>query len=508
MMQNRPAIVAVGRTKFGEHYGKEPEKLIEEAWLAASRECSIERKDLEACYLSDCFLPITNKLGLEEGFLSELTELHVPMEVTRSVSAALLTACNAIQAGVYSTVLVGGIEKMTDRWDKIRDDLMLLDDPWSYYAGGTPESNHELMLRAYIKKYGITGESLEQLNVALAQVTVKNHANATKNEYAQFQRKITIEQVLNARKAAHKPLGLYDFAPISDGASALILTSEAIAKKMTKQPVYVLAVGIRNGLPELPGREDLTHFVAAELAMEKPPKHAGVVPCDIQIVEVYDQSTVMEMVSLEDLASANPEPLGKVSTVAKMATRNRRQTAFVNTNGGLKADGNPLGATGGAQIFEIFGRLRGEAGGRQVKQGSAPPKYGCTQEFEGFGTKSYVSILGESKMSSEPIERRVSYLGDRLKATRCQICGKEYFEVRDYCGNCGRKSFGKMSSIDLFYEKGKLELCTLVKEPTNKFMKLETYVYGIISFHDGKIRVPGRLTDQIVQDGETLIFRA
>ena len=120
-MQNRPAIVAVGRTKFGEHYGKEPEKLIEEAWLAASHECDLERRDLEACYLSDFFLPITNKLGLEEGFLSELTELHVPMEVTRSVSAALLTAYHAIQAGVYSTVLVGGIEKMTDRLGKIRD---------------------------------------------------------------------------------------------------------------------------------------------------------------------------------------------------------------------------------------------------------------------------------------------------------------------------------------------------------------------------------------------------
>jgi hydroxymethylglutaryl-CoA synthase len=109
-------------------------------------------------------------------------------------------------------------------------------------------------------------------------------------------------------------------------------------------------------------------------------------------------------------------------------------------------------------------------------------------------------------MSSEPIERRVSYLGDRLKASCCQICGKEYFEVRDYCGNCGRKSFGKMTSIDLFYDKGKLELCTLVNEPTNKFMKLGSYVYGIVSFHNGKIRVPGRLTDQIVNDGETVDF--
>ena len=268
-MQNRPAIVAVGRTKFGEHYGKEPEKLIEEAWLAASNECNIERKDLEACYLSDCFLPITNKLGLEEGFLSELTELHVPMEVTRSFSAALLTACHAIQAGVYSTVLVGGIEKMTDRWDKIRDDLMLLDDPWSYYAGGTPESNHELMLRAYIKKHHITGENLNKLNMALAEVTVKNHANATKNKFAQFQRKITIEQVLNARKSAHKPLGLYDFAPVSDGASALILTSELVAKKTTKQPISVLGVGSATDYLNYPKREDLSHFVATRICYEK-----------------------------------------------------------------------------------------------------------------------------------------------------------------------------------------------------------------------------------------------
>jgi len=109
-------------------------------------------------------------------------------------------------------------------------------------------------------------------------------------------------------------------------------------------------------------------------------------------------------------------------------------------------------------------------------------------------------------MSSEPIERRVSYLGDRLRGRRCQLCGKEYFEIRDYCGNCGRKSFGKMEDIDFFYEKGRLELCTLVTEPTNKFTKLGTYVYGIVSFHDGKIRVPGRLTDKIIKDGEAVDF--
>jgi hydroxymethylglutaryl-CoA synthase len=95
-----------------------------------------------------------------------------------------------------------------------------------------------------------------------------------------------------------------------------------------------------------------------------------------------------------------------------------------------------------------------------------------------------------------------------LKGTRCTICGKEYFEIRDYCANCGRKSFGKMVETDLFYERGKLEICTLVNEPTNKFTKLGSYIYGIISFHDGKIRVPGRLTDRMIKCDEQVDFAA
>ncbi len=111
-------------------------------------------------------------------------------------------------------------------------------------------------------------------------------------------------------------------------------------------------------------------------------------------------------------------------------------------------------------------------------------------------------------MSSEPIERRVSYLGDRLRGSRCQICGKEYFETRDYCGTCGRKSLGKMFGTDLFYDVGELEVCTLVNEPTNKFTRLGTYIYGTISFHNEKIRVPGRLTDRIVKGEESIDFSA
>jgi acetyl-CoA C-acetyltransferase len=397
-MQNRPVIVAVGRTKFGEHYDKKPEKLIEEAWLAASNECNLERKNLETCYISDYFLPITNKLGLEEGFLSELTELHVPMEATRSFSAALKTACHAIQAGVYSTALVGGIEKMTDRLDKIRDNLMSLDDPWSYYAGGTNEANHELMLRAYIKKHDIQGEKLEKMYNALAQVAIKNHANGAKNPYAQYQRKISLETVLNSRKAVNKSLGLFDYAPVTDGATALILTNEKIAKQMDVTPVYIYEYDSATDYLTYSARNELSHFVAAQLAMKKTLKSSEIDAWDIKLWQVNDQSTMMELVSLEDLGYC---PAGTAwKSIVESCPNDKGcyeidgKELYVNMNGGLKADGNPLGATGGAQIYELFRQLTGKADQRQVIINGSTPKYGGALEFEGFGTKAYVNILG------------------------------------------------------------------------------------------------------------------
>jgi hydroxymethylglutaryl-CoA synthase len=100
----------------------------------------------------------------------------------------------------------------------------------------------------------------------------------------------------------------------------------------------------------------------------------------------------------------------------------------------------------------------------------------------------------------------VSHIGDRLRGSRCELCGKEYFKHRDYCGSCGRESFGKMKNIDFFYEEGTLETCTLVDRPTNKFTRLGPYIYGLVSFHDGLVRFPGRLTDKIISDDETVDF--
>jgi acetyl-CoA C-acetyltransferase len=386
----------MGRTKFGEHYEKAPEKLIEEAWLKASLAAGIERRNLDAAYISDYFLQLTNKIGIEEGFISELTELHVPMEKTRSFSSALFNACNAIQAGRYEIVLVGGVEKMTDRWDKIRDDLMLLEDPWSYYAGCTPEANHELMLREYIRKYAITGEQLETLKNALAQIAVKNHHHALKNNYAQYQREIRVENVLNERRKAHKTLGLYDFAPVSDGSAVIILASSEISKKRANKPIYLTASASATDFVMFPARAQRTGFVASSIAMKNALKMADIKINEIQIAELYDQSTLLEMVSLEDLGFSER---GKAWQIINESCKEHNgfykidsRQLFVNTDGGLKADGNPLGATGGAQVFEVVTQLRGDAEDRQVKP-NKELRVGCVSELEGFGTKAYVHIM-------------------------------------------------------------------------------------------------------------------
>jgi len=399
-MKDFPVIIGVGRTRFGEHYELDPEDLIDEAGLMALESAGIERKDMDACYISDYLLQVTNKMGLEEGFISQLLELNIPIEKMRSFSSALMNACHAIEAGKYDIVLVGGMEKMTDRWSKIRDNLMLLIDHWSYYAGGTPESNHELLLREYIRKYSIAGGDLEKIMLTLAQISAKNHRNAISNEYAHFRREVDVKRVLAARAEERKLLGLYDFAPISDGATALILASSRRAKEYANEPIYVLASSLATDFISYPSRLDRTGFMASRIAMEKALKMANISLDDIKLLEVYDQSTVLEMVSLEDLGfvekgTAWIKLYENFEDYKGFYNLNGRQV-YVNTNGGLKADGNPLGATGGAQIFEVVKQLKGEAGQRQIKP-DGDLLYGCIQEIEGFGTKVYIHILGREK---------------------------------------------------------------------------------------------------------------
>ncbi|MDH5690560.1 MAG: thiolase domain-containing protein, partial [Candidatus Bathyarchaeota archaeon] len=163
---------------------------------------------------------------------------------------------------------------------------------------------------------------------------------------------------------------------------------------------YVLGSSSATDYITFPSREDRTGFIANTLAMQTALKQAKVDINDIQIAELYDQSTLLEMISLEDLGFSKR---GKAWLDIYDSCKEycgfyeiEGRKLFVNLNGGLKADGNPLGATGGAQIFEIVKQLRGEAGSRQVEVNGDPPRLGCVSELEGFGTKAYIHILGRS----------------------------------------------------------------------------------------------------------------
>ncbi len=254
------------------------------------------------------------------------------------------------------------------------------------------------MLREYIKKYDIKGNDLETLNIALAQVAVKNHKQATKNDCAQYQREISVDKVLSERKKANKALALYDYAPVSDGAAAIILASPDIAKKHFDPDTTIYVVGSASATDYVtyPAREERTGFIASSIAMNNALMMARIKAGNIQIAELYDQSTLLEMVSLEDLSFSKKgtawQDINQSCNDFQGFYNIHGKELFVNTNGGLKADGNPLGATGGAQVFEVVTQLRGKAGERQVKTDD-DLRVGCILELEGFGTKAYVHIL-------------------------------------------------------------------------------------------------------------------
>ncbi|MCW1300956.1 MAG: hypothetical protein QW507_02925 [Candidatus Nanoarchaeia archaeon] len=396
------AIVGVGRTKFGELFEKQPEELIEEAGLMALESAGVEKKELKACFLADYFLPLTNKIGVEEGMLAEMLGTNIPMEKFRSFNGALANAANALELKKYDVVLVGGLEKMTDRLDKIRDDLMILEDPWSFHTGATPEANHELLAKEYMKP--LSAEERNKFLHALGWISVKNHGNALKNEYAHFRRKINLEDVLKARSKG-RVLGMYDFAPISDGATALIATRPELADCF-EEKIYLVASGSATDYLSYHAREERNSLRAVKLAcataLHQLKNLIGETPDrllnKIKIVETYDQSTLLELLSLEDLGFVERGKAWKIvfeslEGINKFPAPYKTEAGeiYFNTNGGLKADGNPLGATGGAQVFEIFRQLTGKAGEMQVDT-----EYALSLELEGFGTKAYVNIFSKA----------------------------------------------------------------------------------------------------------------
>ncbi len=382
------AVIGIGMTKFGELWDKSFRDLVAEAGVKAIMDAGIEGKDIDAMYIggmsSGGFVEQEHvaPLAIE---VAGLEDFHIPATRVEGACAsgglAMRQGYIAVASGIHDIVLVGGAEKMTDVVGTEATNVLAsaADREWEAFFGMTFPGLYALMARYHMHKYGTTQEQL-------ASVAVKNHYNGSMNPNAQFNRKISIEDVLASPMVAD-PLHLLDCSPITDGAAAAILAPLDIAKKYTDKIVKILASTQASDTISLHNRKRFDALPAAIHAARQAYKMAGVEPKDIDVAEVHDCFTIAEIMAIEDLGFFEKGKGGKATEEGLTAIDGQIP---INTSGGLKAKGHPVGATGIAQINEIVMQLRGEAGKRQVKDA----EIGLTHNVGGSGGTAVVHILG------------------------------------------------------------------------------------------------------------------
>jgi acetyl-CoA C-acetyltransferase len=277
-------------------------------------------------------------------------------------------------------VVVGGAEKMLDVVSDVASEYMNAtgDNTWEGLFGATIPGLYAMMARMHMHRYGTTREQL-------AQIAVKNHKNGSMNPLAHFQNIITVQNVLKAPYVA-EPLGQLDCAPVSDGAAALVLCDMRTAKDHCSNPIKVSGTGQGSDTLSLSNRGDITGLWATRKAAKAAYDMAGCGPNDIDVAEVHDSFTIGEVIAVEDLGFF---PKGKGGLAVEEGSTTLGGRIPINTSGGLKARGHPLGATGIAQINELVLQLRGKCGERQVKGA----KRGLAHSVGGTGGTAIVHIL-------------------------------------------------------------------------------------------------------------------
>jgi len=274
---------------------------------------------------------------------------------------------------------VGGVEKMTHRTTpEVTEYLAMASDfPFEQWHGITFPGLYALMATAHMHKYGTTEEQM-------AMVAVKNHHNGSLNPKAHMQKEITLEQALSSRVVAW-PLKLFDCSLITDGASCLILTKPELAKKFTDIPVHIIGSGHACDTIGLYERKELTTLNAGKLAGQEAYRMAKIKPKDVDVAEVHDCFTIAEIIAYEDLEFCEP---GKGGKLIEEGTTQIDGQVSVNTSGGLKSKGHPVGATGTAQAYEMYLQLTDQAEKRQVKNA----EIGLSHNVGGSGATATVHI--------------------------------------------------------------------------------------------------------------------
>ena len=315
----------------------------------------------------------------EEAGIVGAPVVHVE-NACASAGFALREGVRAIQSGASDVVLVAGLEKMTDLPSERRRYWLGVsgDTEWERLNGLTFAGVYALIASRHHAEHGTPRE-------ALAQVAVKNHANGALNPNAQFRKAVTIDQVLSAPRVAD-PLGLLDCCPVTDGAAALLLVGEEMARRFTDTPVLVAGSGAGSDYLALQERASLTSFSATRWAADQAFHAAGLDRKAIQLLEVHDCFTIAELLALEDLGFAAPGEAARMTMAGETARSGRWP---VNPDGGLKAKGHPIGATGASQAYEVFQQLRRTAGERQVPGAERA----LTHNVGGSGASATVTIF-------------------------------------------------------------------------------------------------------------------
>jgi len=380
------SIVSAGLSKFGKLEGLYAREIFAEAAKEAFDRCPNldPKKDIKALFVGHMGESYEHQGHTGATVADWAGLLHIPATRTEtacaSSGAALRAGVFAVLSGLCDVVMVGGVEKMTHRTTpEVTEYLAMASDfPFEQWHGITFPGLYALMATAHMHEYGTTEEQL-------AMVAVKNHHNGFLNPKAHMQKEVTLEKALSSRVIAW-PLKLYDCSLITDGGSCVIITKPEIAKKYTDMPIQIIGSGQASDSIGMYERESLTSLIAAKIAARQAYEMAGVKPEDVDVAEVHDCFTIAEIIGYEDLGFCKQGEGGRLVESGETKLEGKLP---VNTSGGLKSKGHPVGATGTAQAYEIYLQLTEQAEKRQVKD----TKVGLAHNVGGSGATATVHIF-------------------------------------------------------------------------------------------------------------------
>ena len=349
-------IIGGGMTPFGKHLEKSLKDLGREACFNALKDADVQPSEIEAGYCGNALGPmLQGETGVGQNVFWEVGISGIPIvnieNACASGSAAIREAWMAVSGGFYDTVMVVGVEKAVMPKGTM---LNVGEGDLAMQIGEAFPVHFALIAKKHMEQYGTTREQL-------AKVSVKNHCNGTLNPYAQFTKKMSVEEVLNSPMIAD-PFTLYSCCPNSDGAACVILSSENRVDTKKSSRIRIAASVLKTGIYE--NQRNIANWEVEALAAKEAYAMAKVTPDELSLVELHDAFTISEIIHCEGLGLC---PLGEGGQLIDSGDTEIGGRIPVNPSGGLLAKGHPVGASGVAQVVEIMWQLRGEANDRQVK---------------------------------------------------------------------------------------------------------------------------------------------